>query len=220
VQGCRERQGEPLEVMNNMNTTFIYALCDPRDLQVRYIGKSSNIYKRYYGHLYDKDETHKVHWIQSLLRKGLMHIYQILEECDESVWREREINWILFYKNIIKENLTNDTDGGDGGCISFETRKKISDAKKGKSPSMETRKKMSEAAKINRKKIHFGEMEKGHIPWNKGKKGFSHSTSEETRKKISKTLTGKIHSDETKLKMSQSQKQRWNKIIHKEGVCH
>jgi hypothetical protein len=42
------------------NLTFIYALCDPRTLEVRYVGKADNPYKRYCRHLIDKENTHKV----------------------------------------------------------------------------------------------------------------------------------------------------------------
>jgi hypothetical protein len=76
------------------NLTFIYALCDPRTLEVRYVGKADNPYKRYCRHLIDKENTHKVTWIQSLLKEGLLPIRQILEECDMSVWADRERNWI------------------------------------------------------------------------------------------------------------------------------
>ena len=76
--------------------------------------------------------------------------------------------------------LCNMTDGGDGsiGIIrSIETRKKLSEAMKGKKASDETKNKMSESAK-------------GKV------------LSEETRKKISIANTGKRLSDETKKKLS------------------
>ena len=101
--------------------------------------------------------------------------------------------------------LHNRTDGGDGSSgtvVSEETRRKISEATKGKnnpfynkSHSEESRRKISEAAK--------GE--------NNYWCGKSHSN--ETKKKISQAnkgenhpLYGKSHSEETKIKMSEVKK--------------
>lgn len=95
------------------NTTFIYALCDPVSFEVRYIGKADDPYRRYCKHLVDKSSTHKARWIQSLLKQGLLPIRQILEECDELIWEERERDWIAFYRKI-SAPLTNGTEGGDG----------------------------------------------------------------------------------------------------------
>ena len=91
--------------------------------------------------------------------------------------------------------------------ISDETRKKISEAKKGVTLSDETRKKMSESKKghtVNedtRKKM--SEAHKGH------------TVNEETRKKMSESrkgenhpMYGKKHSEETRKKMSEAAKRR------------
>ena len=86
--------------------------------------------------------------------------------------------------------LYNMTDGGDGtsGYIpSEESRKKMSEAKKGKTPSEETRRKISEANKGNTSML-----------------GKTHS--EETRRKMSETSKGIIHSEETKRKISDASK--------------
>ena len=86
--------------------------------------------------------------------------------------------------------LYNMTDGGDGtsGYIpSEESRKKMSEAKKGKTPSEETRRKISEAKKGNTSML-----------------GKTHS--EETRRKMSETSKGIIHSEETKRKISDASK--------------
>jgi hypothetical protein len=117
--------------------------------------------------------------------------------------KEHEIFWISIYGR--RDNgtgcLVNLTDGGDGAVNpSEETKQKISQAHKGKTPwnkgkslSEETRQKLSQA-------------HKGKTPWNKGK-----PRSEETRQKISQALMGekhpqygKPHSEETKQKMSQA----------------
>jgi hypothetical protein len=78
------------------------------------------------------------------------------------------------------------------------TRKKISEAQKGKVHSEATRKKMSEA-------------KKGFVPWNKGKKtGYSPCLgkvhSEEVRRKISEGNKGKVHSEASRKKISEAKK--------------
>ena len=88
--------------------------------------------------------------------------------------------------------LHNRTDGGEGmsGFIfSEESKRKISEANK--NPSKETRKKMSEA-------------QKGKIPWNKGKPHSQESKRKmsEARKGKGKRKKGIVVSKETKEKLS------------------
>jgi len=77
-----------------------------------------------------------------------------------------------------------------GYIHSKEARQKISEARKGKKLSKETKQKLREANKGKKlseeTKRKIGEASKGQIPWNKGLKNCH---SEETRKKISKTLS-------------------------------
>jgi len=59
-----------------MITTFIYALKDPTDNKVRYIGKANDPHKRYGDHLNsgrDKN-THKRNWINNLRQEKLKPI--------------------------------------------------------------------------------------------------------------------------------------------------
>ena len=116
--------------------------------------------------------------------------------------------------------LHNRTDGGDGNSNpSEETRKKISEAKKGRTHSEETKKKMSEAKKGNtymlgktlseetRRKI--GEASKGRDPSEETRRKISESKkniSEETRRKMSEASKGRTPSEESRRKMSQSSK--------------
>ncbi len=87
--------------------------------------------------------------------------------------------------------LHNRTDGGEGssGCIpSDETRRKLSEAGKGKTLSEEHRRKLSEASKG----------EKNH--------NYGKPKSEETRRKLSEAKKGKTASEESRKKMSESGK--------------
>lgn len=92
-----------------------------------------------------------------------------------------------------------------------ETRKKISDKLKGRIFSKEHRQKISNN-QIGNKNGLGNKSRIGQIPWNKDKKA-----SEQTRNKLSKCAMGnknwlgKHHSEETKRKISESKKRRFNK---------
>jgi hypothetical protein len=103
--------------------------------------------------------------------------------------------------------LHNRTDGGDGGSgaiRSDETRRKISEASKGKTFSEETKRKLSEANRgktfSEEHKRKLSEVRKGKISWNKGK-----TLSEEHKRKVSGANKGKSKppfSEEHKRKLS------------------
>ena len=94
----------------------------------------------------------------------------------------------------ILHNLTDGGDGASGYVFSEETKRKLSEAKKGKKHSEETRRKQSERMK-------------GENNLNYGK-----SPSEETRRKRSEANKGKTHSKETRKKQSEAKKgiKWWN----------
>lgn len=105
---------------------FIYALVDPRDVEIRYIGQTIRPKERLQNHCKEKSKCHRSHWIQQLRSLGLkpqMHIMEELEESDP--WKDREIWWIA-YGRAEGWNLTNNTDGGDGvNGLPEETRKRM-----------------------------------------------------------------------------------------------
>ena len=125
----------------------------------------------------------------------------------------------------ILQNLTDGGEGGSGRVLSEETRRKLSDANRGKNhpnygktTSLETKAKMS-ASKKNmsdetRKKM--SEVKKGenhpfygktHSPETKRKMSDAKKNpSEETRRKISDAKKGKTLSEETRRKMSEAHK--------------
>lgn len=162
-----------------MKTTFIYALIDPRNNEIRYIGKSNKPKYRYKAHLRCDGDCFRDRWIKKLKSENLYPDLLILEECDYNVWEEREIFWIKHYREIGK-NLTNSTEGGR--CprhIPEEVILKRSLALKGKKA------------------------------WNKGKKlsddhKLKLSIANKNNQKLIKSKTGTKHSDETKRKMSKS----------------
>lgn len=97
-----------------MKTIYIYALKDPDSKNIRYVGKTVNLIKRFRRHLRNgKDITHKYHsaiWIRSLLNNNKIPEISIIEEVSENNWEEREIYWIKYYRQLY--DLTNILEGG------------------------------------------------------------------------------------------------------------
>jgi GIY-YIG catalytic domain len=60
----------------------IYALIDPRDNTIRYVGCAVDIEKRLAEHLRDKNNTPKCRWLAELKRNGLLPELEILEVVD------------------------------------------------------------------------------------------------------------------------------------------
>ena len=99
-----------------MKTYYIYTLKDPITNQIRYIGKTTNIQKRYYHHCSlsccNRENTHRSSWIKSLLIKKVKPIIEVIDTTTN--WQEKEIYWIKYYKSL-NTDLCNHTLGGDGG---------------------------------------------------------------------------------------------------------
>src|SRR6266496_4132123 len=81
----------------------VYALVDPRDEAIRYIGMSKNVWRRYAMHLVmaSRMTPEKDAWVKELNRLDLSPLLKILEiaETKEEA-RKRETHWIQHYLNI------------------------------------------------------------------------------------------------------------------------
>jgi len=110
-------------------TTFIYGLIDPRDQQIRYVGKSGDPEKRLREHmrLYSKNR-HLTHWLKQLKAIGINPTVRVIQKVSKSKWKEAERHWIRTFK-WAGVKLTNLSDGGQGFI-------------EGQRPSLETRSKM------------------------------------------------------------------------------
>lgn len=104
----------------------IYALIDPNTDEIRYIGYTYNLRKRYNEHYYPsklEGNTHKNNWIKSLLKEGKKAKIEIICEYDNAdILPQAEKMWISNYR-ILGCDLTNTTDGGDGQSIGFKPSK-------------------------------------------------------------------------------------------------
>jgi hypothetical protein len=182
---------------------FIYRLHDPRDHEVRYVGRCVNPKNRLAKHVRnDRGNCHRVRWINSLREQGLKPVMEIIEECDDAVWRERERHWIAHHLEQ-GDRLTNATVGGDGidGYVfTEEQRARLSESHKGlPSPRrgipvpVEVRQKVSDSMKG--KPSNF--------------KGKQHT--EEAKQKVAAAKRGKPMSPEARAKMSESARLAWEK---------
>lgn len=197
----------------------IYSILNKKNLK-RYIGMSNDLYSRISHHKGQlREGKHYNTYLQRAWNKygEENFVFEILEICDEKSLPALEIDYISKYKSFEKDkgyNLTKGGEGTYGRILSEETLLKISKSLKGKtlgrkagseelknksisrlgsknpmfgiSPSLETRKKISQALSGEN---HYG---------------YGKHRSDETKAKLSKSLTGKIQSEETKRKISEA----------------
>ena len=151
----------------------------------------------------------------------------VLQNLTEKQAFDNEIEFIKWYgrKNNntgILRNLTNGGEGASGVIPSEETRKKLSDANKGRPTgrnmtgsngtmygrkhSDESKKKMSLKALGNKNNTGYKTSEETKRKLSEANKGKAKS--EETKRKLSEANKGKAKSEETKRKISESQKKR------------
>jgi group I intron endonuclease len=206
---------------------FIYKTTNLVNKKI-YIGKYEGIKRNYLGS-------------GKLLRRAIekygkeSFIREIIEDniTNKKILREREIFWIEYYDSTNLDIGYNLTKGGDGslGCSpSEETREKISQSGKGRI-GWNKGLKMSDEFKKKISQVTSGSCNAnyGKPRSEETKKKISDSKqniSEETRKKLSISLKGKItgrkHSEESRKKMSESKKgkpriQNNNGILNKEN---
>lgn len=182
------------------------------ELDPNYHG-SGRIIKRLYR---KRPETLKMEYIKTCYTQ---------EELDE--WEK----YFIFIYDTLHPNGYNLTEGGNGGVLCEESRRKIGEANKGKlkgeknpfygkTHSEETRRKISESLKglyASEKHPNYGkkasdetrrklsEAHKGKTTWNKGMK-----LSDEYRKKLSEAHKGQISHNKGK-PMSEEQKKKLSK---------
>jgi hypothetical protein len=142
---------------------YIYKLIDPTTNQIRYIGQTDNIKRRYNDHIsssLNKNSssynTHKSSWVRKVVNNNLFPIIEVVEECnslEQSNIRER-----YYIEKLTNEGykLTNSYIS-DVTEFSLDTREKMSNAKKGKTleeivgleKSIELKEYYSERIKLN-----------------------------------------------------------------------
>jgi len=91
----------------------IYALKDPTNLEIRYIGVTTQkLSQRLSNHVYyskKRNCTHVHNWILSLINQGKYPMIEQVDCANDSNWEELEKKWIASLSN-----LTNIDEGGKG----------------------------------------------------------------------------------------------------------
>ncbi len=177
-----------------MKTTNIYILIDPRNNQVRYVGKSNNPRERFKNHLNKSHnpKSYKTNWINKLRELNLKPIMQIIDTVPIEDWIFWEMYWISQFKTW-GFNLVNHTNGGDGSTFGNSTsfKKGHKSWNEGTShteicnncgkiykiqPSISyNRKNCSRKCYAEQQKLirNTGNFKENSVPWNKGKIGYT-----------------------------------------------
>lgn len=94
---------------------YIYGLIDPRNNQIRYIGKTVNPKNRLSGHITESRNLNNIHyrakWIRKLTRLELKPKITFLKVCSLDEFEKYETEYIKIYSN---NRLTNSDEAGSG----------------------------------------------------------------------------------------------------------
>lgn len=190
-----------------MSHYTIYALIDPRDNQIRYIGiTKKNLKSRLNNHYYKdaRDNLAKRTWLNELTDLGMKALIEEIETVTEEQACFSEEFWIAHYRSI-GVNLLNMTNGGygvPGLKFTQAVRNRMSNALKGKKKPIGFGEKVAVA---NRKRI-LTEETKQKI--SKSNKDFWQS--QEGKILSSKIRKGRIISKEWADKIGESNKKSWS----------
>lgn len=217
---------------NGCKAVKIYALVDPENGLMRYVGQTRQRYlcTRLAQHWLARGSTPKSEWIRAIKAKGLRIRIIMLDQVsiDDAVRAERE--WIrklsaegnhllnvydpdlsLPRPEESKAKISKFRSSCVGWKHSEETKKKIgrSGAENwnfGRTTPKETREKLSAALRNNKNALGYKHSEETRAKVAAAGIGRKHS--EETKRKIAAGNTGKVFSEETRKKMSMAAKAR------------
>ena len=198
-----------------MASYFVYSLIDPRNKEIRYIGKtvvslSTRLSQHIYAAKNNKWKSHVNNWIVSVLNSGNNPVVNVLSVVsDKYVLAKEEIRLIAYYlkRGARLTNLTNGGDGAPGRKLSDSSKEKLRKANTGKIGYWTGKKRDPETGK----KISQANI--GKKAWNKGI-----PLSEDCKKKLRKAMIGRKPSQETRRKLEKIWESRRGKKIPIE-VC-
>ena len=193
-----------------------------------YIGSTIQYNVRHYSHFSKSSSCTKLR--NAIQKYGAQAFSEnIIEYCGKEVLIQREQYWIDLLQPFGKNgfNLAKQAKAPTLGIPrSEETKRKLSEANKGRAVSEETRKKLSAASKGKKRapkteehrqnisKAKQGKKRKPHTEESKRKIGEANKNkthlplSEERKRKISESNKGKTRSEQTKLRMKEAWKIR------------
>jgi len=182
---------------------FIY-IVENRFNQKLYVGQTTDLSKREEAHLYGYSRCPA---LNNAIKKYDKENFDfvILERCSsQEDLNEREIYWIREL-NTVAPNGYNLKEGGQcGGKLSEETKEKISNSNLGSTHTREAKRKISEASKGNNHALGYKHTEEARVRISQALKGRKFS--DEHRRKLSLSNTGKSPSESALKKMSMVQK--------------
>jgi len=200
----------------------IYKITSPSNKV--YIGQSINIERRFrhYKIMRCKDQV-KIY--NSLLKYGVdAHIFEVLELCETEQLNNRERHYQDLYDSIANGlNLLYVKSEHFNGGHSEESKKKESDSLKGRTFTEEhkykiglnnSRRIMSDKTKEKHRLNGLGKIVSAETKQKQSQSRLGYEHSAETKQKIAESLKGiqrEPISEETRVKMSESQKKRFAK---------
>lgn len=205
-----------------MSLFLVYALRDPRDGTIRYIGQSTRGIQRARAssRAHVADGPRKAEWIRSLNEAGGSPEVVVLQECVDRKELDRvERRWIQHYRALCV-GLTNMADGGPGipGVRrSVETRAKQSAAARARGISSEQRARMNAARRgkplsaAHRDKIRAANLGRKMLPEvveKSAAKRRGRKMSDAVREKNRQAHLGQVVTDEHRAKISRALKGR------------
>lgn len=189
---------------------YVYGLFDPRNSNLRYVGYTKNsIKERLAAHCKDsslKINNHKNNWIKLLMLNNSIPEIFILETYDSKEEAlQSEIDLIAYYK-YIGCSLTNVTKGGEDGThiLTIDSKEKISKSSKGRKHTQKTKEKISKTL-TGIKRIHSPE-HRAKISKTLTGKPTGRKLTQETIDKLKLINTGKITTEENKIKQVSNNK--------------
>lgn len=89
-----------MDATNQLRKVVIYALSDPRDLKIRYIGQSCNLKSRLKTMMTPSSASSPgiKSWVADLRKDGLKPTVVILQETNQELAGELEQSWITCFK--------------------------------------------------------------------------------------------------------------------------
>lgn len=105
--------------------TFIYMLIDPRDDEIRYIGKANDVLSRLGGHLRDasRRRSRVYAWINELVASGHSPVVATLDRIPMEEWQDAERFYIKEYRDC-GFDLLNISAGGNEPGLNAEALKR------------------------------------------------------------------------------------------------
>lgn len=183
--------------------THIYKVTNTINGKI-YVGQTkSSIEDRWKGHVKDAlNESRRAKFQKAIKKYGHENFtIELIETCDPERANEREVFWISHFNAFV--DGYNSTTGGDHFGFSEESKKKLSESRRGKSLSAETKQKLSIALR-GEKNPNFGKKKSEETLRKMSHAKMGHDVTEETRQKIGNANRGKVRTEQTRAAMSHS----------------